>query len=326
MGLIIIGLRGNAQQKTPADFGYQHIVIKYGKDTVDVLVLSKKGEERKKKPLFLFVQGSRPIPLIKYKGEATYGVFPFKPDAYLSDFHLAIISKPGIPLVASVQELQPGFMWLDPKTKTFPAAYCQRNYLGYYVARNTAVLKYLAQQSWVESKSITIAGHSEGSTVVARMAAKPGPVAHVIYLSGNPLGRMMTIVAQQRTPADTTNDATEAEFRDWASVIATPDQNDCSTGDSHKTTYSFSGQPLEYFRKASIPVFVGYGTRDAAALFNDYLRLEMIRAQKTNITFRAYPGLEHNFFGFKNDAINYDNFNWDRVAQEFFAWIKQAKQ
>ena len=317
-------LRVSAQQKTAVDFGYRHLTILYGKDSVEVLVRSKPGEELKKKPLFLFVQGSLPIPLIKCDGSKTYGVFPFKPDEYLADFHLAIISKPGVPLVAQVKDLRPGFMWVDPKTKTFPQAYCQRNYLAYYVARNTAVLKCLGKQKWVDAKNITVMGHSEGSTVVARMAAKPGPVARVIYLSGNPMGRMMTIVARQRTSADTTNTAADEEFRYWQSVVAAPNQNDCSTGDSNKTTYSFSGVPLQDLSKATIPVYIGYGTRDAAALFNDYLRLEMIRKKKTNFTFKAYPGLEHNFFGFKNGTIDYDQFNWDRVAREFFAWAKQA--
>ena len=197
--------------------------------------------------------------------------------------------------------------------------------MEYYIARKTAVLRYLAKQPWVEAKNITIAGHSEGSTVVARMAAKPGPISRVVYLSGNPLGRIMTMVAQQRALTDTMNAGAEEEFRYWQKVVADPQQEDCTTGDSNKTTYSFSGVPLQDLRKATIPIYIGYGTRDAAALFNDYLRLEMIREKKTNFTFKAYPGLEHNFFGFKNGSIDYDQFNWDRVAQEMFAWVKLAR-
>lgn len=69
-----------------------------------------------------------------------------------------------------------------------------------------------------------------------------------------------------------------------------------------------------------MPLFVGYGTRDAAVVANDYLRVEAIRLHKTNFTFRAYVGREHNFFGFKAGQVNYDDFYWDRVGQEFLRW------
>jgi hypothetical protein len=43
-----------AQSKTPADFGYRHLTMRYQRDTVDILVLSKKGEELQRKPMFFY--------------------------------------------------------------------------------------------------------------------------------------------------------------------------------------------------------------------------------------------------------------------------------
>ncbi|MGI4734620.1 MAG: hypothetical protein ACRYG7_05685 [Janthinobacterium lividum] len=57
-----------------------------------------------------------------------------------------------------------------------------------------------------------------------------------------------------------------------------------------------------------MPLFIGYGTRDTAVVANDYLRIEAIRLQKTNLTFRAYIGRKHSFFGFKNGQVNFDGF------------------
>ena len=322
LGLLALGRPALAQPRTPADFGYRHLTMRYQRDTVDILVLSKKGEEAKRKPVFLFVQGSLPQPLIKIGEKGPYGVFPFAPKDFLPDYHLVIISKPGVPLVANVKELQPGFIYLDPKTGQMPQAYCQRDNLGYYVARNAAVLRYLTRQPWVNALDISAMGHSAGSTIVARMARHPGPLRRVMYLSGNPLGRMLTIVLQARAEADSAS--AESEFTYWQQVLAAPQTTACTTGDSNQTTASFSEaqSPLQDLLQTRLPVFVGYGTRDWGAPATDYLRLEAIRAGKTNLTFRAYPGLEHNFFGFTNGKLDYDKFNWDRVAHDFFAWMR----
>jgi len=43
-----------SQIKTPEEFGFRHIVLKYRGDNVDVLIKSKKGEENVPKPLFFF--------------------------------------------------------------------------------------------------------------------------------------------------------------------------------------------------------------------------------------------------------------------------------
>ncbi len=312
-----------AQPKTPADFGYRHLQMRYKGDTVDILVLSQKGEEMKRKPVFLFVQGSLPSPLIKYDVKGPYGVFPFATKEFLPDYHLVIISKPGVPLVADVRTLTPRYEYNDPKTGRVPAAYCQRNYLEYYVARDAAVLRYLARQPWVDSHNISAMGHSEGTFVVARLARRPGVLKRVIYLSGSPLGRILTIVAGIRAAGDSA--IAENELRHWSQTVAAPHAYDCTNpGDSNLTTASFSEvqSPLQDFLHTKIPVFIGYGTRDDAALTNDYLRLELARAGKTNFTFRAYPGLEHNFFGFTRGEVDQEKWNWDRVARDFFAWMK----
>lgn len=319
--LCCASLASRAQPKTPADFGYRHLTMRYQCDTVNILVLSQKGDERKRKPVFLFVQGSLPSPILKYNERGLYSVFPFETEKYLADYHLIIISKPGVPLVADVKTLTPSYEYNDPKTGQVPAAYCQRNYLEYYVGRNAAVLRYLTHQPWVEAKNITAMGHSEGSNVVARLARRPGPLSRVVYLSGSPLGRMLTVIAGNRQDADSVD--AENNFAYWKDVVTDPKQNNC-LGDTHLLVSSLSSNqtPLDDFRHSKIPVFVGYGTRDRSALLEDYLRLEMIRAGKTNLTFRAYPELEHNFFGFTNGKVDQEKWNWDRVARDFFAWMR----
>lgn len=323
--LLLLGLSytitGFAQTKTPADFGYQHLQMRYQADTVHILVLSKKGDEKKRKPVFFFAQGSTPSPVVLYDEQGPYRLIPIQMDSLLTRYHFVVVGKPGLPLVGNIKQLGPGGSVADPKTGLLPAKYCQHNYLEYYVQRNQAVLRYLTRQPWVQADDITAMGHSEGSTVVARMARQPNHLRRVIYLAGSPLGRILTQISGARIASDSTG--AESLFQRWQQVVAAPDETACQ-GDSNHLIASLSSTqtPLDDLLHSKIPVFVGYGTRDRSALLNDYLRLEAIRQHKTNFSFHSYPDVEHNFFGFTNGQIDYEKGQWDRVARDFLFWMK----
>lgn len=277
---------------------------------------SAKGEEAAKKSLLLWAQGSLPVPLILYNQEGPFPVFPFRPTAaLLKSCHLAIIGKPGVALVANVEGQNPNQMF---STGTPPRYYCQRNHLDYYVRRDAAVLRYLKKQPWVDKTRVTVGGHSEGSAVVARLAAVPGLVSRAVYLSGSPLDRELTKMTQDHENTDSAR--VENAFAAWQRAVDHPDRKDCTPGDSDQNIYSFGQSELPFLLGAHVPVFVGYGTRDAGAAAADYLRLEAIRQHKTNLTFRAYAGREHNFFGFKDGRVNYDDLYWEKMGDEFLRW------
>jgi hypothetical protein len=230
--------------RTPEEFGYRHLVLRVGADSVHLLVLSAPGEAQVRKPLLLWAQGSLPMPLVLYDQRGAYPVFPFHPKAVLKNCHLAIISKPGIPLVANVEGKDPNQLF---RTSPPPAYYCARNYLGYYVRRDEAVLR---------------------------------------YLSGSPLGRALTEVARDPFNPDTTAADVEQGFAKWQRAVANPTQNDCVQGDSPQNTYSHGQSELPYLLRAQVPLFIGYGTRDAAVVANDYLRLEAMRCRSGAQLFR----------------------------------------
>jgi dienelactone hydrolase len=311
-----------AQKKLPEDFGFRHVPTNYKGDTVDILVKSKKGEEFIAKPLFVFCQGSLAQPLIKYDDEGAYRVFPFNPDSLAVEFHLAIIGKPGIPLVAHLNELGPQYNYMDPSGKQ-PEGYVYRNHLDYYVDRNIHVIKFLQKQSWISRSSLVVAGHSEGSTIAAKLASVHSGITHLIYAGGNPMGRISTMIQQSRMDEKDSTTNTEWLFDYWSTVVADPG-NMNAKGDSHRATYGFSIPPVQYLRDLKIPVLVAYGTRDWAAPFNDYLRVETIREKKRNFTYRTYPGTEHNYFPVKpNGDVDHSIFNWDKVAEDWRLWLRE---
>ncbi len=319
LSLLLLSLRSPAQTtpaaaRTPESFGYRRLTVMFGRDSVQVLLMSKPGEEKRKKPLLLWEQGSIPTPLLLYKEGGTYPVFPFHPKKVLESCHLAIISKPGIPLTFDVTGQNPNTIFRERRP---PAYYCARNYLGYYLRRDEAVLRFLKKQPWVEAGRVVIAGHSQGAAVVAHLAAVPGLVSRAVYLSGNPLGRQMSMLALGRQAADTAEVA--GTFRRWQEVVADPTRTDC-LGDDPRNSYGFAASEIPELLRTRVPMFIGFGTLDRGVAGDDYLRLEAIRQHRTNFTFREYPGREHNFFGVKNGQPDYDDFYWDQVGEDFLRW------
>ncbi|MFY0256410.1 hypothetical protein ACDQ55_20935 [Chitinophaga sp. 30R24] len=315
------------QEKGPEYYGFRHFRLFYKGEIVEVLIKSKKGEEQIKKPLFLFCQGSLPIPLIityNDKGrESIYSVFPFNPDILCSKYHLVIISKPFVPLIASRDSLADDLTYRDIKGQ-FPVEYSNRNLLDYYVKRNEFVINFLRKQSWVSHSKLVIAGHSEGSTIAAKLCSVTPSATALIYSGGNPFGRIMTIIARSRQKereVDSTSIA-EKDIEYWNYIVANANGMKTDTGDTPRTTYEFSIPPIHYLEKVKIPVLITYGTRDAGAIFNDYLRVEVIRKKKRNFTFKEYLGTEHNYFLLERDgSINYKIFNWDKVADDWLSWL-----
>ena len=96
-------------QKIPEDFGYKHIAMKYQDEPVDIIVISKIGEEKIAKPIFFFCQGSLPQPVVKYDEKGLYGTLPFDENPFLEDFHIVIIGKPFVPIISDVKKLGKNF-------------------------------------------------------------------------------------------------------------------------------------------------------------------------------------------------------------------------
>ena len=321
--LISISLFGQKAE----DYGFRHLQTIYKGDTVDILIKSKKGEEQIKKPLFLFCQGSLPIPLIIMYDEngkkGVYNVFVFNTDSLSKNYHLAVINKPSVPLIAEQNSLSSDLTCAD-SIGNFSTNYTKKNFLEYYVNRDIQVIDFLEKQKFISSSKLVIAGHSEGSDIAANIAYRCKKVTELIYSGGSPLGRIMSIVGQIRNDQlkDSSKNMTGI-FDYWSKTIENKN-DDNSQGDTYKGQYQFSNPPpIEILLKLKIPVLVTYGTKDfGAVLQNDYLRVATITKQKKNFTFKDYVGLDHNFFPLlQNDKPNYDIFNWDKVAEDWRVWL-----
>ena len=311
-------------QLTPKDLGYTHLIYNYKGDKVDILVKSRKGEESVKKPVFFWCQGSLPQPLIIIGEKGAYGVFPFNPDSLSIKYHIVVVGKPYIPLIRETKILGKNFMYLDSTTGKFTKEYSERNLLDYYVERNLKIIKYLRKQNWVSHEKLVVAGHSEGSTIAAKMATKSSSITHLIYSGGNSMGRIMSMILQNRVVESDTDSTrlADKEIEFWQYVVSNKSSMDYSQGDTPKATFEFSEPPVKYIETLKIPVLVSYGTKDYCSPYNDYMHVDFIRKGKKNVQFLTYLGTEHNYFPLTADnRPNYEIFNWDRVANDWLKWL-----
>jgi dienelactone hydrolase len=317
--------KATAQQAQLAEWGYQYLTTTFRQDPVDIIVLTKQGDEKKRKPLLLFVQGSLPRPLVLIDKEGKpYRVFPFDAEPLLEAYHLAIIGKPYIPLMSEISALQPNMTYLDTATNNYPRKYIERSNLDYYSARNKAVVMFLQKQPWISTQGLVLAGHSEGASIATRMAIQSENVSRLIYSSSNPMGILSTVISQMRETDDASQQAVEEQFKLWEAVVQDPENNTPNGQITNKALYGFYSPPFETLMKLKIPVLIAWGTKDTAAPFFDYARIEAIRHKKKNLTFIPYVGRQHNFFAVdENGRTNWEDFGWDQVAIDWSLWLQQ---
>lgn len=310
------------------DFGFTYISMDYLQETVEIIIKSKKGEELKKKPLLIYIQGSLAKPLIRYSDNGRFKP-PYSFDAriFLDHFHIVSIKKPGLPLIANSKDLTDRGEYVNKKTRNRPQKFNHNNYLDYYVERNKKVIQFLLTNSWVDSSKIVVAGHSQGSSIALGMADKIPEITHLIYSAGGPyFGTIVDQIQQERKQEKNETDSFAQEVLNyWKTVVNDPLNTDSNEGnDTHRMWHSFSTSENEIFKRLKIPVLVCYGTKDTAAPFNDLLQIETILNGINNIRFYAYIGREHNYFKVKENGdldFSEKEFGWDKVGNDWFQWI-----
>ncbi len=317
--MLLISKNYALAQKKPEDFGYKSMSFKFQDDRVDLIIISRKGEEKMAKPLFFFCQGSLPRPVVIYDEKGLFGTLPFNETGFLDDYHIVIVAKPSIPIIANSNTLGDNFMYLKDKEKSIPPkGYTDRNYLDYYVFRNNFIIKQLGKERFVNKSKLIVAGHSEGSTIAAKMASLNPKITHLIYSGGNPFGRIVNILSEEKNKKETLNY--------WKEVVENANTINYNGGDTFKATYSFSLPQSENLLQLKIPILFTYGSKDVVANYNDLFQIEVIRDRKQNFTFLNYEGLEHNFFSVnENNEANYEMENWDKVANYWLVWLKNNK-
>lgn len=312
------------------EMGFEHAAIQMS-DGLSIEYIATAFDESQKGTIF-YSTGSLAVSLFIQVDSLLYGTVPFSYQAFQEDYQFVILSKPGVSIIESKEHLNNQHVAIDA-TGNFRKIYLEHNYLDYYVeATNTLVQQFAAKAKSNDRQYIAM-GHSQGARVAAKVAVNNSNITHLVYLSGNPLGRFDQMIREKREANlrgqisdEQAQQEIEALYKKWAAINANKESLDGKNGDSNKTWVSFSEYTVDDLLSLDIPIRVAYGTRDIVSRYCDLLPIHFIQNGKTNLSLKAYPGYDHSFFKLKSDGkVNYDDFIFEQVVQECIDWLKKEK-
>lgn len=309
-----------------------HFQIKTKADTIDFVVVDT--ALKAKKPVFLFCQGSLPMPLfVKFKKYGTEmvggGVSNFDLPEIKKHYHLVIVSMPKTPVVVEERNINDNYCYVPDSTQkqVFSRAYIEADYLQNYVDRADRVLRFLQKQTWVNPQKTVVAGHSQGSKVAGKLALQNKKVTHVGLFAANPFGRVDQFVRQARLDAQfgkITWEQADQQMEEQYQYFREAHQADSlKLKPELKAWKTFSEPFIDDWLKLKTPLYLAYGTEDRTADLCDLVPLFFIQENKNNLTFKRYLGLDHNFFEVENGRANYNKGHWPEVMNRFVQWTME---
>lgn len=304
--------------------------LKQKNDTIDFIVIDTKLD--RVKPIFLFCQGSLPLPLfVKTAKEKIWmiggGITNFDLDEIKKNYHLIVISMPKTPVIVDEKNLNESYCYIPnaEKPDEFDADYVKSDYLENYENRAKAVLKFLRKQKWVDNSKLIVAGHSQGSKVTTLIALNNKKVTNLGLFGANPFGRIDQNIRNYRKSAEskqmTWEEADERIENTYKMLKDSYDEKILKENPDLLAWKSFSRPLINDWLKIKIPTYLAYGTNDIASDLCDLVPLFYIQNSKTNLTYKRYLNLEHNFFEVKeNGRADYEKEHWQEVMNEFIKW------
>lgn len=301
-------------------------------DTIDFVVMDT--QLRVTKPVFLFCQGSLPMPLfVKFNQYGTQmvggGMSNFKLSEIRKHYHVVVISMPKTPLVAPESSLNEQYCYVPDTSRkqVFSRAYVESDFLQNYVDRADRVLRYLYKQPWVQHGKLVVAGHSQGTKVATKLALRNQHITHLGLFAANPFGRVDQFVRQARLDAQLGKiDWEEADRQmedqyEYFRMAHNPDS--VKLHPEMKAWQTFSEPFIDDWLRIKAPIYLAYGTEDRTSDLCDLVPLFFIQENKSNLRYKRYLGLDHNFFEVNNGRPDYEKGHWPEVMQAFIDWTLQ---
>ena len=298
-------------------------------ENIDFIVFD--AELNVKKPVLLWCQGSLPYPLyVNSKKDGLWviggGISNFDVKKIKKYYHLVIVSMPKTPVIAEEYQINDSYWYFgNSKDKNEPSEdFIKADYLENYVNRAIKVLKFLKKQDWVDSSKLVVAGHSQGSKVATKIASEYKQVTKLGVFGANPFGRIDQNIRDYRKDA-------EKNTITWAEADKGIEKEYQLYKDAHnpemvkQKSYllswkSFSVPLIDDWLAFDKPIYMAYGTNDIASDLCDLVPLYFIRAHKTNLTYKRYLNMEHNFFEVEDGKTNHDKPHWEEVMNSFIQW------
>lgn len=304
---------------------FKHYSVVSENDTIEYHTYAKRSIDSLS-TILLYIQGSKASSLYQVErknGELWIGTtVPIKLKTISENYLFVLISKKGIPFCTK----------MDEEIK-IPKSYYINQTLDYRVFQANEVLKDISKKHKNHFKKTIALGHSEGSDVIAKLGTVNSDITHFGYLSGGGYTQFLdfiTYVTKKVDIGEMSEEEAQIEINsilsDVKDIMANPNAIDKSwkgKNNSYNRWSHFSEPPVENLLKIDKPVFVAIGTKDkAVAVESAYLiPIEFIRHKKNNLTFKAYPYLDHGFGKILENG-EYER-HWDDVFKDFLEWVEE---
>lgn len=331
--LLILSFVSFSQSSSIINNQATHFNIKNNDDSIDFIVIDTLLNI--KKPIFLFCQGSLPIPLfVKPEKEPIWmiggGITNFDVEEIKKNYHLVVISMPKTPVIVEEKNLNESYCYIPnpDKPQDFDSNYILSDYLENYQKRANAVLKYLRKQKWTDNSNLILAGHSQGSKVATAISISNKNVTHLGLFGANPFGRIDQLIRNYRKEAETkkiTWKEADEKINDKYQMFRDAYNIDSIKKDPTLLSWkSFSKPQINDWLKITIPTYLAYATNDQTSDLCDLVPIFYIQNSKNNLTYKRYLNLDHNFFELNEDgSTNYDKEHWSEVMSDFVKWTLQ---
>lgn len=306
-----------------------HFQLAETTDTIDFVVVDTVLTE--KKPIFLFCQGSLPVPLfVKFKDYGLQmiggGVSNFDLSEIRKHYHFVVISMPKTPLIVAQSQVDRSYAYVPDSTKPrqYSKAYIAADYSENYVRRAEKALDFVLKQTWANQDKLVVAGHSQGTKIATKLAVKYPGITHIGLFAPNPFGRIDQFVRQARLDAQTekkTWEEADAEMENTYDFFRNAHNPDSLKAHPELRAWKSFSQPLyKDWLELNLPIYLAYGTEDRVSDLCDLLPLFFIQEGKDHLTLKRYLRYEHNFFEVVEGKTDYEKANWPEVMHAFVEW------
>lgn len=322
-----------AQKITPEKLGFKPFVIAdKALGNVNYYITSKSFDSSK--PILLYLDGSGSFPLFQKMQNGVGSSVVIDTRKLSKEYHIILISKPGIPFFDSVGTDEQTAM----PTYKMPDEYKQKLSLQWRVNACKIVLKDVKKKISIFNNEINVIGISEGFQVAAKLASEEKAITNLALLVGNGLNQFYDFIIHTRIDEQKgkiTNQQAQTTIDSLLQVAKKIYENPTATdkewyGHTYLRWASFTqNNPTENIMSLKIPVLIIAASNDinSAVLGTDYMFLESIRQRKTNITYKVYP-YDHSFneyvFNADGKMISSKN-NMDMVLDFAMDWFKPPK-
>lgn len=319
----------NAQRKAPNEYGLKSFCLK---DSIlgDINFYVTKNGLEKNKPILLLLDGSGHLPLYSYikKDDGSsiiYGSIPIHYENLSEKYHVVLISKPGTPFLDSLNvNTYKQFLKEYKPSKE----YTQKLSLDWRVNSVSKIINFLSKKLRTNNKIIAI-GYSEGGQVVPKLAVANKKVTKIVSIVGGGLNQFNDFITAERLKAQkgkitadqaqTNIDSLNLKFKE---IYENPNSTEKFwLGHTYKRWASFCKEiPIESMLKLNIPILLVAGGNDENSPITgmDYVNLEFIRKNKTNLTYKVYPNCDHWF----NDQKKETN-RMEEMLEYVLNWIEE---